>query len=138
LQTSLQKDWKIGLVLVRMGAYALGTAREKSCSIPRWEPDWYTRDTGGRLVFGRFRRHREKQMEEFLIRVCEHAREKLEPEAKSLDYLIYGGPGQLYLSCKKSVLPEPVQRAAAASAAGYTQAERATLAEAVQRHGQAV
>ena len=39
----------------------------------------------------RFERHRDKQIEYFLTRVCQRAREHLEPHVKSLNYLVYGG-----------------------------------------------
>jgi peptide subunit release factor 1 (eRF1) len=49
----------------------------------------------------RFARHREKQIEQFLDRVCSHMREHIEPHARSLDYLVYGGARTTILSLRK-------------------------------------
>ena len=49
-------------------------------------------------------RHREKQIEYFLTRVCQHAREQLEPQAKTLDYVVYGGAWTTILLLKNSAL----------------------------------
>src|SRR4030042_7207884 len=49
----------------------------------------------------RFARHREKQIEQFLIRVCGHVREHIEPRARSLDYLVYGGARTTILLLRK-------------------------------------
>ncbi|MEE8413892.1 MAG: hypothetical protein V3R96_05010, partial [Dehalococcoidales bacterium] len=38
---------------------------------------------------------------EFLDRVCLHAREQLEPHIKHLDYIIYGGPHHTVLQFQK-------------------------------------
>ena len=49
----------------------------------------------------RFERHREKQMETFFTRVCLHAREQLEPYAKQLEWVIYGGTRETLLDFRK-------------------------------------
>jgi len=49
----------------------------------------------------RFARHREKQIESFLDRVCGHVREYVEPHARALDFLVYGGARTTILSLRK-------------------------------------
>ena len=49
----------------------------------------------------RFERGREKQMEYFFTRVCNHAREHLEPNLRQLDYVYYGGERHTLLSFRR-------------------------------------
>jgi len=103
LRLLLQSDFKIGLILVHLGSYAVGLCQGEKL---------ITSKVGTGLVHGRhrqggssqrrFQRRREKQAQEFLDRVCLHARERLETEAKLLDYVIYGGPRQTVLLLQKS------------------------------------
>ena len=102
LRLLLQSDFKIGLILVHLGSYAVGLCQGEKL---------ITSKVGTGLVHGRhrqggssqrrFQRRREKQAQEFLDRVCLHARERLETEAKLLDYIIYGGPRQTVLRLQK-------------------------------------
>ena len=102
LRSLLKADLRIGLILVRLGAYAVGLCRGESLINSK---------VGTGLVHGRhkkggssqqrFQRHREKQIEYFLNRVCCHAREQLEPQAKALDYIVYGGAWTTILSLQK-------------------------------------
>lgn len=92
LRSQLKGHFSIALVLVRLGAYAIGVCQGEKLIASK---------TGTGLVHGRhkkggssqrrFARHREKQIDVFLERVCGHARQQLEPHASSLDYLVYGG-----------------------------------------------
>ncbi len=92
LKAQLQKDYVIGVVLVRLGAYAVGVADGEKL---------ITSKTGTGLVHGRhrqggssahrFERHRDKQIEYFFTRLCGHAREHLEPYLKDMDFMVYGG-----------------------------------------------
>jgi hypothetical protein len=92
IRSQLEKDLVIALVLVRLGAYAVGVFRGETL---------LTSKVGTGLVHGRhrqggssahrFERHRDKQIEYFLTRVCQHVREKIEPYVKSMDYIVYGG-----------------------------------------------
>lgn len=102
LLSLIQNDYLIGLVLVRLGSYAVGVCRGESL---------VTGKVGTGLVHGRhkkggssahrFERHRDKQIEYFLTRVCQRAREHLEPHLKSLDYLVYGGARTTILLLQK-------------------------------------
>lgn len=102
LRSLLQHDFKIALVLVRLGAYAIGLCQGESLISSK---------VGTGLVHGRhkkggssqhrFERHREKQIEYFLTRVCIHAREHLEPGARTVDYMVYGGARTTILLLQK-------------------------------------
>ena len=92
LQSLMEKDYLIGIVLVRLGAYAVGVSRgEIIVSSKVGTGNIHGRHKKGGSSAHRFERHRDKQIEYFFTRVCQHAREHLEPYVKSLDYLVYGG-----------------------------------------------
>lgn len=102
LRGLLRHDFTVALILVRLGAYAVGLCRGESIIASK---------VGTGLVHGRhkkggssqqrFQRHREKQIESFLNRVCCHINEKLESQARTLDYLVYGGARTTILSLRK-------------------------------------
>jgi peptide subunit release factor 1 (eRF1) len=102
LETMLQQDYTIGLVLVRLGAYAVGVCRgEKLLSSKVGTGNIHARHKKGGSSAHRFERHRDKQAEYFFTRVCHHAREHLEPNIKALDYLVYGGARTTILELQK-------------------------------------
>ena len=102
LRALLRHDFNVALILVRLGAYAIGICRGESLIASK---------VGTGLVHGRhkkggssqqrFQRHREKQIESFLNRVCGHIKEKLEPQARTLDFLVYGGARTTIISLQK-------------------------------------
>lgn len=102
LRLLLDSDFRIGIVLVHLGSYAVGICRGDRLVDSK---------VGTGLVHGRhrqggssqmrFQRRRENQADEFLDRVCLHAREKLEPESRLLDYVVYGGPRHTVLLLQK-------------------------------------
>ena len=92
LRSLLEHRYTVALLLVRLGSFAIGV----------WENDrLLASKTGTGLVHGRhrkggssqrrFERHREKQVDVFLERVCGHARKQLGPYADNIDYFAYGG-----------------------------------------------
>lgn len=92
LQSLLETDYLIGVVLVRLGAYAVGVCRgDTFVSSKVGTGNIHGRHKKGGSSAHRFERHRDKQIEYFFTRVCRHTREHLEPYEKSLDYLVYGG-----------------------------------------------
>jgi hypothetical protein len=92
LRSRLERDHLIALVLVRLGAYAVGVARgEKLLTSKVGTGLVHGRHRQGGSSAHRFERHRDKQIEAFLNRVCGHVREQLGPYLKSLDYIVYGG-----------------------------------------------
>jgi hypothetical protein len=102
LQLLLKSDYKIGIILIHLGSYAIGVCQGEKI---------ITSKVGTGLVHGRhkkggssqqrFQRHRQNQIQEFLDRVCGHVLERLEPEARHLDYVVYGGPRQTILQLQK-------------------------------------
>lgn len=102
LQSLLMRDYLIGLVLVRLGAYAVGVCRGETLLTSKvGTGNIHARHKKGGSSAHRFERHRGKQIEYFFTRVCQHAREHLEPQARSLDYLVYGGASTTILELQK-------------------------------------
>ncbi|MBN1690517.1 MAG: hypothetical protein JW901_05810 [Dehalococcoidia bacterium] len=92
LEAVLERDWRLALVLVRLGRYAIGVFHgEKLIDCKAGTGLVHARHHKGGSSANRFARHREKQMESFFTRVEVHAREILEPHLKEIDYVIYGG-----------------------------------------------
>ena len=98
----LSKDYMIGIVLVRLGAYAVGVCQGENL---------ITSKVGTGLIHGRhkkggssqqrFQRRRQNQIREFMDRVCVHIMEQIGPYAKLTDYIAYGGPHQTVLQLQK-------------------------------------
>ena len=102
LHTILSRDFLIALVLVRLGAFSIGVCQgTKIIDSKTGTGLVHARHKKGGSSQARFARHREKQIEEFLGRVCSHAREHIEPHARSLDYLVYGGARTTILTLRK-------------------------------------
>jgi len=102
IRSMLGSNFSIALVLVRLGAFAVGVCRGEQLVASK---------TGTGLVHGRhrkggssqrrFERRRENQAREFLERVCGHIRQQLEPYISDLSYLVYGGARTTIQSLKK-------------------------------------
>ena len=102
LRSLLSHDFLIALVLVRLGAYSIGICQgTKLVDSKTGTGLVHARHKKGGSSQARFARHREKQIECFLDRVCGHVREHIEPHARSLDYLVYGGARGTILSLRK-------------------------------------
>ena len=102
LRSLLLKEFLIGLVLVRMGSYAIAVVRgEKLISSKVGTGLVHARHRQGGSSSHRFERHRDKQAEIFFTRVCGHAREQLEPRLRDLQYLLYGGTRETILDFRK-------------------------------------
>jgi peptide subunit release factor 1 (eRF1) len=92
LSSLLKHNFRVAFILIRLGAYAIGLSEGESL---------VTSKVGTGLIHGRhkkggssqqrFRRHREKQIEYFLTRVCGHIQEHIKPLASTLDFVAYGG-----------------------------------------------
>ena len=92
LRSLLKRNRLIALVLVRLGSYAVGVCEdEKLLSSKVGTGLVHGRHRQGGSSAHRFERHRDKQIEYFLTRVCARSREHIEPYVKSLDYIVYGG-----------------------------------------------
>jgi hypothetical protein len=102
LRSLLGHDCLIALVLVRLGAYSIGVGQGTELLDSKTGTGLvHARHKKGGSSQARFARHREKQIEFFLDRVCRHAREHIEPYVRSLDYLVYGGARNTILSLQK-------------------------------------
>lgn len=102
LRSFLTHELKVALILVRLGAYAVGVFNgERTVSSKVGTGLVHSREKKGGTSQRRFQRHREKQMEYFFERVCGHAREHLEPHLRQLDYVLYGGERNTILSFRK-------------------------------------
>jgi peptide subunit release factor 1 (eRF1) len=98
----LGRDYLIALVLVRLGAYSIGVCRGTELIHSKTGTGLvHARHKKGGSSQARFARHREKQIEIFLTRVCGHVHEHIESHARSLDYLVYGGARTTILSLRK-------------------------------------
>lgn len=92
LRIRLHTDYRIALILVRLGAYAVGICHgERLVSSKCGTGLVHGRHRKGGSSQGRFQRHREKQIAYFLERVCEKIREYVIPASGSVDYVLYGG-----------------------------------------------
>ncbi|MFH1646900.1 MAG: Vms1/Ankzf1 family peptidyl-tRNA hydrolase [Chloroflexota bacterium] len=88
----LRRDYLFALVLVRLGAFAVGVCKgEKLLNSKVGTGLVHGRHRQGGSSAQRFARHRDKQIEVFLTRVCQHTRQQLEPHVKELDYIVFGG-----------------------------------------------
>jgi hypothetical protein len=92
LVTAIRHNHRIALVLVRLGAYAIGVCEgEKLVTSKIGTGLVHGRHRQGGSSAHRFERHRDKQIETFLNRVCGHVQEQLGPYLKTIDYTVYGG-----------------------------------------------
>ena len=102
LRALLQQDLTVALILLRLGAYAVGVFQgEKLMSSKVGTGLVHSRHKKGGSSAHRFERHREKQIEYFFTRVCHHVQERLEPYLGQMDYVIYGGERHTLLSFRK-------------------------------------
>jgi len=92
LRSMLEKDWKLGLIMVRLGRYSIGVFEgDKLLAGKAGTGLVHARHHKGGSSARRFERHREKQMEYFFTRIEGHAREVLAPYLGGIDYIVYGG-----------------------------------------------
>ena len=92
LRSMLEKDWRLGLVLVRLGRYSIGVFEgSRLLAGTAGTGLVHARHRKGGSSARRFERHRDKQMEYFFTRIEGHAREVLGPHLGGIDYIIYGG-----------------------------------------------
>lgn len=102
LYSLLHKEFIIGLVLVRLGEYGIGIYKGEQLLTSKVGTGLvHARHRQGGSSSHRFERHREKQMETFFTNVCAHARQQLEPYARQLDYVVYGGTRETILDFRK-------------------------------------
>jgi hypothetical protein len=135
IRSRLEKDLVIAVVLVRLGSYAIGVYRgEKRLGSKVGTGLVHGRHRQGGSSAHRFERHRDKQIEYFMTRVCQHAREQIEPYVKSLDYIVYGGARTTILTLQKSCpLLERLETPALQPLLDIPEPRQAVLENAVKR-----
>ena len=88
----LKHDWRLGLILIRLGHYAIGLFKgEQLLDSKAGTGLVHARHSKGGSSSQRFARHREKQIETFFTRIEGHARELIEPHIREIEYVLYGG-----------------------------------------------
>lgn len=102
LYSLLHQEFLLGLLIVRLGEYSIAVFKGEGLLSSKVGTGLvHSRHRQGGSSSHRFERHREKQMETFFTRVCQHAREQLEPYARQLDYVLYGGTRETILNFRK-------------------------------------
>ena len=102
LRLLLDNDFIIGLVLVHLGTYAVGVCQgERLISSKVGTGLVHGRHKKGGSSQQRFQRRRQKQVKEFLDRVCAHVLEQFSPHSDYISYIVYGGPRQTVLLLQK-------------------------------------
>ncbi len=96
LREHLSQQVTVGIVLLRLGYYAVGVARDEALVVTK---------TGSRYVRGghraggqsanRFKRNREKWVREFFDEACDVARARFEQSPAPIDRLALGGDRQI-------------------------------------------
>ena len=102
LRMLLKREFVLALILLRLGAYAIGVFRgEYLISSKVGTGHIHSRHRKGGSSQRRFERGREKQIEYFFERVNTRVREILEPYSNELDYMIYGGERHTLINFRK-------------------------------------
>jgi VLRF1 release factor-like protein len=102
LREIIAPDYLVALILIRLGAYGIGVFKGETRLRSKVGTGLvHARHKKGGSSANRFARHREKQAETFFTRVGGHLREKLEPDLRALDYIIYGGEKATVASFRK-------------------------------------
>jgi len=135
LKSMLEKDWKLALILVRLGQWAIGIFEgEKLLDGQAGTGLVHARHHKGGSSANRFARHREKQMEYFFTRIEGHAREVIEPHFKQLDHILYGGARDTLLRMQKQChFFESLEGRVVNRLLDVREPRRSSLEEAVQR-----
>jgi hypothetical protein len=102
LRALLQRDYVVLLALVRLGAYAIGVYQGLlALAADAGTGNIHARHRNGGWSQARFDRHRQKQMETFFSRVCQHTRQLVSPYSGQIDFVAYGGERQTLLAFRK-------------------------------------
>jgi hypothetical protein len=102
VRSLLECDFRVALILVRMGAFAMGVCRGEELVLSKVGSGLvHARHKKGGSSQKRFQRRRENEVDQFIGRVCGHVTERLEPRAKEIDYVVYGGGWEAILLLRK-------------------------------------
>ena len=88
----LDTEYRIGIVLLRLGRYAVGVLRGDSLAASKTGSRYVkSRHRKGGSSAGRFARSRERLVRELFDKCCEVTRSVFAPHEKSIDYVLLGG-----------------------------------------------
>jgi peptide subunit release factor 1 (eRF1) len=92
LRSLMNRKLTLAIVLVRMGAYAIGVFHNDRLTASKVGTGLvHSRHKKGGSSAHRYERHRDKQIELFFSHVCIHTHEIVEPYLTQIDHLYYGG-----------------------------------------------
>ena len=102
LHTLLHRDFLLGIIIVRLGEYSIGVYKGEKLLVGKKGTGLiHSRHRQGGSSSHRFEHRREKQMETFFTRVCEHSREIMEPYTGQVEYMLYGGTKETITDFRK-------------------------------------
>jgi hypothetical protein len=102
LRSMLERELVVGLVLLRLGAYAVGVYRGETLLTSKVGTGLvHARHRKGGSSQRRFERRRLNQMDALFDRVCGHVEEHLGPHAAELDHVVYGGERHTLLAFRR-------------------------------------
>ena len=88
----LSQDLMVGVILVRLGRYAVGILRGDSILVSKSDTGYVkSRHKAGGTSQRRFERSRERLIREFLDKACRATSETMSPFRNQIDYLMLGG-----------------------------------------------
>ncbi|HAV10851.1 MAG TPA: hypothetical protein DCX22_04480 [Dehalococcoidia bacterium] len=92
LRDLFKNEYTCAILMIRLGAYTIAvTQGETLLTAKAGTGNIHARHRQGGSSSRRFARHRDKQIETFFTRICEHAREIIEPYAGQIHYVILDG-----------------------------------------------
>lgn len=92
LRSLLHREPLMAVVLLRLGSYSVGVFRGRRLLDAKTGTRYVKgRHSAGGTSQRRFARVREKQIHQLYVKVCETARQKLEPYEKQLEHVFLGG-----------------------------------------------
>ena len=92
LMASLAKEYLVGVVLLRLGRYAVGVFRGETLVSSKTDTRYVKgRHSAGGTSQKRFQRIREKQVRELFDKTCSIVRDKFDGFEGKLDYVFLGG-----------------------------------------------
>ena len=92
LRSLLARDYMVGVVLLRLGRYAVGVFRGGEMLASKTDTRYVKgRHSAGGTSQKRFERVREKQVQEIFRKTCSVVKERFAPFEDRLDYIFLGG-----------------------------------------------
>ena len=92
LRAMLDREYLLGVVLLRLGRYAVGVFRGETLLTSKTDTRYVKgRHSAGGTSQKRFERIREKQVQEIFQKTCTVAKQQISPFEDQLDYILLGG-----------------------------------------------